>query len=153
MLAAGLGLAAGCDEQVAPKSPDTQFGHRYTDRDPQGNVVVGFEPRSPDQTYTEGEAGVDSIQVRVGEATEGGAFPVDVVVFGMLPDGCTVPDRVEQNRDGTVIDATLVVRRPEGMMCTQALRPFRLYFELNQVLEPGSYTLNLNGNSRSFEVE
>lgn len=71
-------------------------------------------------------------------------------VKGAFPDGCWELHDLEQASDGGILDATLRMRRPKSAVCTQAIRPYRFYFELDGSYPAGSYTLRLNGQRVEF---
>jgi hypothetical protein len=103
-----------------------------------GNMIVMEES----QVY------IDSVEVeeRTGEYY--------LVVQGSYPDSCTkITDVTYEVADNTVT-ATLSASRPSGIMCSQALVSFEEEFLLDvEGLEPGEYTIEVNGVSTTFAVE
>lgn len=96
---------------------------------------------------------VDSLRLEVVES-----FPVQViaVVEGTFPDTCSEIDGIdvgEMDADGVML-VTLSAARPADQVCAQAVTPFQQRFELPvQGLSAGTYTLNVNGLTESFELE
>lgn len=99
--------------------------------------------------YTFSWAKVESLQVRIAYQPVARA---EVLVWGYLPDGCTELHEVRQVRQGARIEVELLTRRPVGVLCTQAIRPFRYYVFLPDALSPGRYELVVNGYIARFEV-
>jgi len=105
---------------------------------------------------TTGEANVESIEVLILES-----FPVQVQVVarGNHPDGCTELDEPTVTRTAGEGDAaghfgvTLPTTRPVAAACTTALEPFEVSIPLDVLnLLAGSYTVNVNGVTASFEL-
>ncbi len=93
---------------------------------------------------------VDRVEVRVGGET---GRQVVVEVQGVLPDACA--ELAEQPSVSVVerrVSVLLEWERPRGLMCAQVLRPFTTTINLGE-LEPGSYTLVVDGVETTFEVE
>ena len=75
-----------------------------------------------------------------------------VDIIGTLPDGCTEIDDIEHSyRDGTV-EVTITTSRPEGMVCTQVITPFKetIGVETGNLYSGNTYTVVVNGESFSF---
>ena len=95
--------------------------------------------------------GVDQVEVEVGV---GSPIPVQVTVSGNLPDSCAQIELVQLKQEGPNFQITLssVPSNAEG--CTQDTLPFRMEIPLNIVnLPAGSYSVDVNGSSASFELE
>ncbi len=95
-------------------------------------------------------AGIQSIEIVVFES-----FPVQVrvVVAGYLSDGCTTLKPVEEVREGNVFRLTILSSRPTAAMCTQAIVRFHETFPLDvEGLKAGLYTVDVNGNSKTFRL-
>jgi hypothetical protein len=136
------------------RSPDDQFGHRYGGVAPDGRETVLLEPGDSAISYVTLPAILDSVAVRpqVAAAPAGTAVPVEVLVKGTLPDGCTTLDVATQSRVGHLITASLTMRQPHGALCAQVVRPFRFYLPLEGTFEPGHYTFTLNGVAHPFRI-
>lgn len=98
-------------------------------------------------TFREGRANV--LEVGVSIASDGHAV---VSLRGELADPCTALARVEQAFDGNIITLTVISRTDISRPCTDVTVPFNEQVTLEQPLEPGTYTLNVNQVSLSFDV-
>ena len=148
LLLAAAACAAGC-RPSAELAPEERYGYRPDEA--RQTLLI----RPPDSTlaYYTYTAYFDTLFVRVGPPAPGGAArPVEVLVKGALPDGCTELAGVEQKRMGHLVDVTLTTRRPRGAVCPQVVRPFRFYLDLEGLYEPGAYTLQVNDVVHPFEV-
>lgn len=100
--------------------------------------------------FTSGQAEVESIEVLMMES-----FPVQVsvVVYGQHPDGCTQISNAEQEKlDDKTIGLTVYTIRPADVDCTQEVVPFEENIPLDvEGLPAGSYTVNVNGVTDTFE--
>ena len=144
----GVLVAAGC-RPSAELAPDERYGHRPDEA--QQTLLI----RPPDSTltYYTYTAYFDTLHVRVGPPAVGEtARPVEVLVKGALPDGCTELAGVEQERAGHLVTVALTTRRPRGAVCPQVVRPFRFYLDLDGRYEPGAYTLKVNDVVHPFMV-
>ena len=151
--AALLALAA-CGGSARVAAPDDTFGHRFDDGAPDVRETMALAPRDTTQDYFSYPAVVDTLHVRpapLGRMTDEGV-PVEVLVKGALPDGCSQLADVEQERAGNLITVTLTMQRPKRAFCTQVVRPFRFYLPLDGRYQPGAYTLKLNDQTRPFEI-
>jgi hypothetical protein len=93
---------------------------------------------------------VERIEVRTLES-----FPVQaqVVVYGKLPDACSLIDGVEQTREGDTFQVTLQIARRADARCAQNPTPFEHIVPLKVMgLEAGSYTVDVHGVSESFAL-
>ncbi len=78
--------------------------------------------------------------------------PVEILVKGSLPDGCTELHEVSQERFGHIIHLNVRMRRPQGSVCTRVMRPYRFYLRLDGLFEEGHYTLKLNERVFPFAI-
>lgn len=116
------------------------------------------EPTEEDATQTESPleftydlAPVSSIEVKVADDP---VEQVNVTVQGEFRDGCTQIDEIRQTMTGDTFVIEITTRRPIDMMCTQALVPFEETVELDvSGLDAGSYTVDVNGVSETFELD
>jgi len=112
--------------------------------------TMTLEPTNTPEVIS-GIAQVDSVTVQLLET-----WPVqaNVVVKGILEDGCTTIDeiRTDTTDDGFTISITTV--RPADMICTQALVPYEEDIPLDILgLAAGSYTVNVNGVKQVFTLD
>ncbi len=109
----------------------------------------------PESTYREPPpkpivrlAGVERIEPVILES-----YPVQVrvVVYGWMSDGCTSLYSFSQKTEGTVISISILTTRPRDAICTQAIKRFQeTYPVITEGLAPGTYTLDVNGQSKQF---
>lgn len=145
LLAVGLGACGGAAEAVE----DIPFGTRADDRD--GRETLLITPPDSAQEFFYYPAYFSEVEVRTGR-TEAGRRPVELLIRGALPDGCTALHDIEQDRVGNLINVTFEMRRPKGAVCTQVVRPYRFYYTFGEPLAPGDYTLKLNDEVKLFTV-
>lgn len=142
-------LFAAC-RPSAELAPDERYGNRPLAAERQTLLI---QPPDSALTYYTYTAHFDTLHVRIGPPLAGGlGRPVEVLVKGALPDGCTELAGVEQERAGHLVNVTLTTRRPKGAVCPQVVRPFRFYLDLEGLYPPGAYTLKVNDTLRPFEV-
>lgn len=81
------------------------------------------------------------------------SFPpqVSIAVSGYAPDGCDFPMQIEQERSGSTIQINLYRLVPLAAMCPAVLVPLERTIDLG-TLEPGSYTVNINGFVIQFSI-
>jgi hypothetical protein len=95
-------------------------------------------------------AGVERIEPVILES-----YPaqVRVLVHGWLPDGCTSLHGFDQKIEGRVIKMRILTKRPSGVMCTQAIKRFQETYPVEtEGLARGTYTLDVNGQQKTFEL-
>jgi hypothetical protein len=93
---------------------------------------------------------VDDVQAEVGV---GSPIPVQVIVSGNLPDSCAQIEFMRQKQEGSHFSIALSTIPSAAEGCVQDTLPFRILIPLNIVnLPAGSYTVDVNGSSASFEV-
>lgn len=121
-------------------------------------VLAGCQHEPPvaqAQTETESKtiirlAGVERIEPVILET-----YPVQVrvLVYGWLPDGCTSLHGFDQKVEGSVIRMRILTTRPADVMCTQAIKRFQETYPVEtEGLAPGTYTLDVNGQQKTFEL-
>ena len=147
-----LTLAACGGSGGAAGGPDRdRFGYRIGSDD--GRETMLLRPISDSTRYLVYPAVVDSIGVRpAGRPAPGDAVAVEVLVQGALPDACAELTDVYQSRQGHFVTVELLMRQPRETVCAAVVRPFRFYLVLDGGYEVGSYTLQLNGTVRPFQV-
>jgi inhibitor of cysteine peptidase len=95
-------------------------------------------------------AGVEKIEPVV---LESDPVLVRVLVHGWLSDGCTSLDSFDQKTEGRIIKMRILTTRPKDAMCTQEITRFQETYPVEiEGLEPGSYTINVNGKTAQFTL-
>ena len=123
------GLPTGSDTPTAGAQPTPTIA---------GNVVTG-------------EAVVETVELLMLES-----FPVQVhaVARGNLPDACTTVGSVEQSRTDNTFTVKIGTVRPADMACAEVLTPFEQNIPLDvHGLKAGTYTVNVNGVTETFELQ
>ena len=147
LVALAVGFAAcGGSSEATEENP---FGRRTDDGE--GRETLLITPPDAAEEFFYYPAIYETIEVRAG-AMEAGRRPVELLIRGALPDGCTALHNIEQQRVGSQLAVTFEMRRPKGAVCTQVVRPYRFYYTLDEPLAPGDYTLKLNGAVKPFTV-
>lgn len=120
--------------------------------DERETVLIAPADRDPD-AYEITPASFDTVIVRAEPHPTDGRKAVDVLLKGSFPDGCTELHKMTQHStaDGRTVELTM--RRPEGAMCTQVVRPYRYFFVLDGTFAAGQYTLTVNERPFHFTVE
>jgi hypothetical protein len=136
--------------------PDERFGHRYEGDAPDRRETMLLQPLEPGVEAFSYPVYLDTVVVRVphpqtAAAAEAGV-PVEVLLKGAIPDGCSSLGEVRQERNVNLLNVTLEMRRPKGAYCTQVVRPFRFYLTLDGRYTPGHYTLKVNDLVQPFQV-
>jgi len=135
--------------------PEEQFGHRVPGTSEDGRVTISIDPPDEEVEYRFFDAVYEDVVFRpapVSTENVADGVSVEVLVKGAFPDSCSELHDVSQQRNGHVVDATLVMRRPSGSVCATVLRPYRFYMMLEGDYTPGSYTVKLNGRTHTFVV-
>lgn len=157
-LFAGLAIvmAACMGSKEVEVAPDERFGHRFEESGPDGRRTVAILPPDSAVSYFYYPAVFDTVHVRPAALSSvlaaEGEVPVEILVKGALPDGCTELNEVSQERYGHIIEMKIDMRRPQGSVCTHVMRPYRFYVRLEGMYEPGSYTLKLNNRVVPFSI-
>jgi hypothetical protein len=147
VLAVALGACGGSAEAVE----DESFGARDGAGDGEERETLLITPPDSTEEFFYYPAYFSDVEVRTGPVT-GGRRPVELLIRGALPDGCTALHYIGQERRGNLIDVTFEMRKPKGAVCTQVVRPYRFYYTLDEPLPPGDYTLTVNGDVEPFTV-
>ena len=108
-------------------------------------------PASPDATPVVSMAVVQSVEVQILEAN---TLQANAIIRGQLPDGgCTTISSVDQARDGSAFNITLMTTTDPLAICTLAATPFEHIVPLEvSNLSPATYTVNANGVRATFEL-
>jgi inhibitor of cysteine peptidase len=113
--------------------------------------LVACDDGEGDDNSGAGQAAiVESIEVLLLES-----FPLqaNAIVRGNLPDGCTTIQESSAERQGDTYEITIRTVRPPQALCTEALVPFEEAVPLDILgLEAGTYTVEADGASASFEL-
>jgi acetolactate synthase regulatory subunit len=116
-------LAAGCPETTQPTPP--------------GGTRI--EPIS-----------IDSVDVAILES----APPQAVAhVTGVIGDGCSELNGVEQKRDGNTVTVTITRTRPVDAICTQIAKLYDANIHLNGAFPAGNYVVKVNGVTKAFATQ
>ena len=92
---------------------------------------------------------IEDVDVRVAESAPPQAF---AHVRGVIPDGCSVLDAIEQQRSGNTVTVTITVRRTTDGPCIQVIEIFERELRLEGAYPSGRYTVRVNDVVRGFEV-
>jgi hypothetical protein len=151
-LAAGLAFAAalGACGGASEIAEENTFGAR--EEAEEGRETLLITPPSADEEFFYYPAYFSDVEVRSGPI-EAGRRPVELLIRGALPDGCTELHHIGQERTGNLIGVTFEMRKPKGAVCTQVVRPYRFYYTFEQPLPPGDYTLTINDTVEPFTVQ
>lgn len=136
-------------------SPDDQFGQRYQGYEGRRRTIA-IAPPDTSVSYFFYPVYVDSLHIRPAPydsaAGAGAQVPVEVVVKGALPDGCSELHTVDQRRAGHFIYLDVQMRRPRGVSCIRVERPFRYYTTLEGLYGPGDYIIRIRDRIYPFVV-
>ncbi len=94
---------------------------------------------------------VDSIDVQVQQAPTGQGI-VGVAIEGVVGDGCSRLERIEQNREGNWVNIRIVGFNSGDPVCTSVAQLYRDNIPLSGAFDPGSYVVDVNGTVREFRV-
>jgi hypothetical protein len=149
-----VGLMAACTGPGESRVSDDLYGHRYGEDTTEGRLTVLIEPPETGVTdYEVALAPFDTVHVRPQNPSQNDAMvSVEALVKGAFPDGCTELHALEADRQGSTITAEILIRRQPTDVCTQAVRPYRFYFDLPGQYGSGEYDLVVNGRPFSFRV-
>jgi hypothetical protein len=148
-LVMALAVVLGACGGSAETAEEPTFGTRAEE---EGRETLLITPPDEEEEFFYYPAYFSDVEVRTG-AMEDGRRPVELLIRGALPDGCTELHYIEQQRRGNLIDVTFEMRKPKGAVCTQVVRPYRFYYTFEQPLPPGDYTLTLNDTVEPFTVQ
>jgi uncharacterized protein YceK len=155
ILLAGTAVVSGCaGVRQTERPPDEQFGHRYEGRASDGRETIVISAPEADVDFVYYPATLDTVHVRqaVPVSPDAATTQVEVLIKGAFPDACTQLHSVDQQRAEHILNVTLDMRRPRGVLCASVVRPYRFYLLLDGLYEPGHYSLKINGTSHPFVV-
>ncbi len=93
-------------------------------------------------------APIESVEVEVA-----GTIPfVTVHVEGGLPDGCTTLHETKAMRTEDTIVIIITTERPRDAICTEIYTFFEKDLNLGKDFAPGTYTVDVNGVTDTFEI-
>ena len=137
----------------ADETPDMQFGHRVEGEDPDGRRTLTISAPGTQEAFTVLPATFESVTVRPAPLVDDeDEVAVEILIKGAFPDACIELHQFEQVRSGNLIEATLNMRRPDGAVCMNVRRPYRLYLMLEGAYKEGNYVLKVNGEAIPFTV-
>ena len=73
-------------------------------------------------------------------------------IRGIIPDGCSTLNAVEQIRTGYTVLVRVTLIRPTEAPCVQVVELFERDVPLEGVFPPGNYLVNVNGVAREFAL-
>ena len=73
-------------------------------------------------------------------------------IRGIIPDGCSTLNAVEQTRTGNTVLVRVTVIRPTEAVCVQVVEIFERDVPLEGAFSPGIYLLRVNGVAREFAL-
>jgi hypothetical protein len=90
---------------------------------------------------------VDHVDVLVMES-----FPAQAAVHvqGVVGDGCSRLESVEQRREGNTVVVTILATRPREAICTQIALLYDEQIRLEGHFPPGTWRVRVNGVERTF---
>ncbi|MFV1980745.1 MAG: hypothetical protein ACC655_06290 [Rhodothermia bacterium] len=151
-----LPFVAGCGGMSNSTSTESSGG-APSDRfaglvdDERETVMIATSDESAGE-YRMSPAVFDTVIVRSVPAVENEPRVVEALLKGSFPDGCTELQQLMQSKTAGGQSATLTMRRPVSAICTQVVRPYRFFFELDFRYPPGDYMLVVNDRSFAFTV-
>lgn len=145
--------SAGCGgSEPIVKSVDEQFGHRYDGTAPDGRETQLITAPDAGTSYFYYPAVYDTVHIRPERIDNTTRYKIELLVKGSFPDSCTDLNSVKQTKIEHVINMSLDMRRPKGVVCASVMRPYRFYVLLDGEYESGHYTLKLNNRANTFVV-
>ena len=149
--AAAVGCSGSSNSMdTAPTKPSDRFADLVDD----DRETVMITPADLDaEEYDIMPATFDTVIVRAAPASSDGRHGVDALLKGSFPDGCTHLHEMSQRKTDSGQAVTLTMRRPLSEICTQVVRPYRFFFELDDRYPPGDFTLVVNDRPLAFVVE
>jgi hypothetical protein len=91
---------------------------------------------------------IESVDVLVAESNPPQVF---AKVSGIIPDSCTNPREPQIKREGSTFTITILGERPADVACAQIVSQYEKSIPLG-TLDPGQYTVVVNGVSKPFTV-
>lgn len=92
---------------------------------------------------------INTVTVNVMESSP---MQISLEVSGEHPDGCDYPVMVDQERDDNTITVSIYREVPIDVMCPMMLNPYEATIKLDGTFESGSYTIKVNGETKSIDI-
>lgn len=148
-----VGACGGMSNSTSTEGAGGAPSDRFVDfvDDERETVMITTAGDSAEE-YLISPAVFDTVIVRSVPAVGDEPRVIETLLKGSFPDGCTELHQLTQSRTAGGQSATLTMRRPQSMMCTQVVRPYRFFFELDNRFPHGKYTLVLNDRVFEFTV-
>lgn len=110
-------------------------------------------PGSATATTGGGSVITSPIPIESVDVLEATSYPprISVQARGYIPDSCTKARQPVVKRDGSTFTISILGDRPADLVCAQVATPYQTSIDLG-VLSQGSYTVSVNGVSKSFTV-
>jgi hypothetical protein len=97
-----------------------------------------------------GQANVESLEVLI---TDSDPVQVSVLLEGTLSDSCAEIDDIEVQRQGNVVNLSVITVKDPGQSCEETEVPFEESIPLDvSGLEEGTYTIAVNGLQDTFTL-
>jgi hypothetical protein len=148
-----------CNPDTLPTRIEVPLNIAYAPEGPYevnvNGVTASFDQRTMPAAPVEAIAERNIITIEhVGiQAGVGSPIPVEIVASGTWPDLCSQIASVESNINGFNIDITVLASTEENCRPDNLGLPFRFAIPLNIVeMEPGTYTITVNGTSNTFDL-
>ena len=78
---------------------------------------------------------------------------ISLAVAGEHPDGCDLPVRVDQRRDGNQIYVEVYREVPADVFCPMILQPYQGSLQIEGSFAAGEYTIQVNSHSQTITIE
>jgi hypothetical protein len=103
---------------------------------------------TPGDEYQVERVTIENVDVLIAES-----YPVQVFVHvrGYMPDPCWEAQPPDITEDGARIDIEILAERKTDEICVQVIQDYEENIALG-TMEPGTYTVSINGVEREFEV-
>ena len=82
------------------------------------------------------------------------SFPmrIHLDVVGEHPDGCDYPVKIEQSRQGNIIQIEVYREVPADVICPMILQPYQSQIQLDGQFESGRYIIRVNNASQTIDI-
>jgi hypothetical protein len=100
----------------------------------------------PDRSY------LFPIQITALEVSVNDAGQVTLDVEGVIPNGCSRFERVDQWRDANTVYVQVLARHSGAEVCTLIAQIYKETIAVDGQLEPGLYTADVNGTTRKVII-
>jgi hypothetical protein len=93
---------------------------------------------------------IDGVEILI---LESAPPQVKAHVTGVIGDGCSELDSVQQARSGSTVTVTILRKRPKDAFCTQIAKLYDETISLEGTFPAGEYVLNVNEFSTTFTTQ